>query len=115
MRTHMSRAIGSAVLMLACACTPAKEDAASDTTAASSTALPAIDTLKVATPTTPARDSTPVSASGTTPVAGSKTATKTAPVATKTTKKDSIIGRDHVTPLDPNRKLLDTVKKRPPR
>ena len=84
------------------ACAPPKEGADNDTT----TSLPAIDTLKAATDSV--RDSTATMAGQTkTPVTGTKTS------ATTKAKSDSIIGYDKVTPFDPTKKRLDTVKKRP--
>ena len=85
-------------LVVAAACAPAKETPRGDT-------LQPIDTMKPATDTLP----TPADAKvGATTSAKTGTTTKT-PVATKT--KDSIIGHDSVTPLDPMKRKLPTVKK----
>jgi len=91
------------LFLAAIACTP-KEGARNDTT----TTLPAIDTLKAATDSVPASDSTGTMAKqAKTPVTGTKTTTQTK------AQRDSILGYDKVTPFDPNKKRLDTVKKRP--
>ena len=67
--------------------------------------LPAIDTLKPATDTLPARDTLGIKA-------GSTTGAKTQTSGTKTTtKRDSIIGRDSVTPFDPTKKSLPPAKR----
>lgn len=109
----MTKPLSAFVLLAAIACAPPEERANTDTT----TSLPAIDTLKVATDSMSPRDSvadTPAQAKT------SVTGTKTSVTGTKTAggtkaRRDSIIGYDKVTPFDPNKKLLDTVKKRPPR
>lgn len=91
----------SLLFLVAIACAP-KEGANNDTT----TSLPAIDTLKAATDSV--RDSTATMAGqARTPVTGTKTSTTTK------AQRDSIIGHDSVTPFDPTKKRLDTVKKRP--
>jgi len=91
------------MILAAIACTP-KEGAKNDST------FPAIDTLKAATDSVPASDSTGTMAKqAKTPVTGTKTTTQTK------AQRDSIIGYDKVTPFDPTKKRLDTVKKRPER
>ena len=95
------------IALTALACVPTKDGAKLDTT----TTLQAIDTLKVAVDTLPTRDTVATAPAQTkTPVTGTKTKT----VPTTKAQRDSIIGYDKVTPLDPNKKRLDTVKKRPP-
>jgi hypothetical protein len=114
----VSRAIRGSLLLLGAACAPARDTATTDSTPGTS-ALPPIDTLKVATDSMPPRDTTSIpraTTPGVVPRTETKVGTKAAPVATKTkTKSDSIIGYDKVTPLDPTKKRLDTVTKRPPR
>ena len=84
-------------LVVAAACAPAKEPPRGDT-------LQPVDTMK------PARDTLPTPAGTTTGTkVGATTKAKTPPVNTKT--KDSIIGHDSVTPLDPMKRKLPTVKK----
>ena len=101
----MRKQLALVMLGAAVACSPAKGDASKDT-------LATVDTLEPATDTLPARDSVTGMAPTKTSTPGT-TSTKTAPAATKA-KNDSIIGFDKVTPLDPNKRRLDTVKKRPP-
>jgi len=91
--------------LAAIACAPAKDGAKLDTT----TSLQAIDTLKAATGSLPARDSTGTMAGQAKTPTGTKTSTQTK------AQRDSIIGHDKVTPFDPTKKRLDTVKKRPER
>jgi hypothetical protein len=121
MITAMSsaRLLTCGLFLMTAACGPGKETADTD-----STALPAIDTLKVATDSMPARDTVaPTPAKTATPIAGTKADTKTAtntgtktPATAKTKSgRDSILGYDKATPLNPKNKLLDTVTKRPPR
>ena len=89
-------------------CQPAEERASSDT-------LEAIDTVKPATAVVATDSTARIDTVGPRRDTGTQTTrTVSPPPPPRTTKRrDSIIGRDSVIPLDPKKPRLDTVK-RPP-
>jgi hypothetical protein len=103
MRNALAVVIAAAVM----ACAPKQETAQTDTQP--------VDTLKAATETLPSPDTVPT----VTPTQATTKTVPPVPTNTKTspdtqTKRDSIIGRDKVTPFDPTKRRLDTVRRRPP-